>query len=640
MCGIAGFVRRSGGSVASNVAETAGRMANVLCHRGPDDRGVWTDESLGMAFAHTRLSILDVSTSGHQPMLSHNGRYVVVFNGEMYNFRRLRSRLEERGCFFRGDSDTEVLVESFAHDGIGTTLEQAVGMFAIAVWDRDTRELTLARDRLGEKPLYYGWLGSTFVFASELKALREHPDWEGLIDRAALTLYMRHGYVPSPRTIYRGISKLPAASVLRITDFTPGTVGCLKAYWKIGQSRGTVEPIGSDLQAIDRLEALLRDAVQQQMVADVPLGAFLSGGVDSTTVVALMQSISTLPVRTFTIGVEDPRHDEAAAAARIAHHLGTDHSEVYVRSDDALALIPTLSRIYDEPFADSSQIPTILVSKLARKSVTVSLSGDGGDELFGGYATYTRGAYLHGRLKWVPPVFQKYLSRALLSRSERGGYSHPTDIAKAIGDRAVRLGEMLQEASPLAIHRALYSHWLQPAAIVIDGVEPPSIFTSMPYPWSERSFPERMLLVDASTYLPDDLLVKVDRAAMSVSLETRVPMLDHRVVEFAMRLPWSLKVRGGQRKWVLRQVLDRYVPQALMDQPKKGFSVPIAEWLRGPLRDWAAKLLDCDRIRAEGYFRPEPIVDKWQEHLSRKNDWSSALWTVLMFQAWLEAQKS
>jgi asparagine synthase (glutamine-hydrolysing) len=641
MCGITGLLRRGDGHSGPDVEAAARGMAHTLHHRGPDDRGVWADAAHGLALAHTRLSILDVSTCGHQPMASHDGRYVLVFNGEIYNFPVIRSRLEAAGHVFRSHSDTEVLIEAIAEWGVREAVAQIVGMFAFAVWDREAQTLVLARDRLGEKPLYYGWLGSTFVFASELKALRAHPEWRGSVDRAALTLFLRHGYVPGPYTIYAGVSKLQPGSLLRVTRLATDPPPQPERYWSLEDTVDTngVPAIGSDREAVDTLEGLLRDAVRGQMVADVPLGAFLSGGIDSSTVVALMQAESASPIRTFTIGVRDPERDEATAARAIAHHLGTEHTELYVQSDDALGMIPRLSTIYDEPFADSSQIPTLLVSELARRSVTVSLSGDGGDELFGGYATYVRGPYLHRRIRWVPTPLRRQLGRALLSPPVLGGI-RSTGRANAglLADRASRLGEILQQRSELAIHRALYSHWLQPESIVRGGVEPPTMFTSPQLPWPDMSFAERMLLVDASTYLPDDLLVKVDRAAMAVSLETRVPMLDHRVVEFAMRLPWDLKIRDGVHKWILRQVLYRHVPRSLVDSPKRGFSVPIGDWLRGPLKEWASRLLDPDRIVSEGFFRPEPIAVRWAEHQKGTCDWSYSLWTILMFQLWYESQ--
>jgi asparagine synthase (glutamine-hydrolysing) len=639
MCGIVGVVDRLHRSSGDRLAADVRAMAATLRHRGPDDDGVWLDAGYGLALGHTRLSILDLSPDGHQPMVSHDGRHVLAFNGEIYNFRDIRRRLVAAGHPFRSDSDTEVLVEAISAWGLEETLRSAVGMFAFGVWDREAQVLSLGRDRIGEKPLYYGWLGDTFVFASELKALRVHPAFEGMIDRSALTLYLRHSYVPGPRTIYTGIQKLPPGTLLRISGFASGALPDPVAYWSLEPaSRHPDLALASDAAAVDSLESLLRDAIRQQMVADVPVGAFLSGGVDSATIVALMQAESVKPVRTFSIGVHDPRRDEAPAARAIAEHLGTDHTEHYVQPDDALAVIPRLGVIYDEPFADSSQIPTLLVSHLARRSVTVALTGDGGDELFAGYERYVRAPDLVHRLGWIPGPVRRQVGRTLLAPTISSGLnSFRKQDGGRLAERALRLGEILEERSPLAVHRALHSSWPQPATIVVGGVEPMTPLTSPAVAWSRERFGERMLIADARTYLPDDLLVKVDRAAMSVSLETRVPLLDHRVVELAMRLPWRMKVRDGVRKWILREVLYRHVPPSLVDGPKKGFSVPVGDWLRGPLAGWADALLDSERLSAEGIFRPEPIVARWREHRSGRSDWSYHLWTILMFQTWRDS---
>lgn len=640
MCGIAGFIEPHDFASKPSMSELAGEMARRLHHRGPDDRGDWIDADCGIGLAHTRLSILDVSQCGHQPMVSRDGRHVLVFNGEVYNFQDIRKRLVASGSQFVSDSDTEVLVEAIATWGLEKTLPELVGMFAFGVWDREKRTLSLARDRLGEKPLYHGWLGNSFVFASELKALRAHPEWTGTIDREALTLYLRHGYVPGPRSIYAGIAKLPPGCLLRVGRVSSGQAAP-EPYWTLQDAAERAPRFfdGSEVEAIDRLENILRKAIHQQMVADVPLGAFLSGGVDSATVVALMQAESASPVRTFTIGVNDPTYDEAPAARAIAGHLRTQHTELYVNAEDGLELIPRLSEIYDEPFADSSQIPTLLVSQLARRSVTVSLTGDGGDELFGGYERYVRAPALATRLGRIPGPLRRQIGRALLARPALAALDSTVRFdGGRIAERGRRLGEILEHHSPLGIYRALHSSWPQPASVVVSGSEPLTPLTSPRLPWSGKGFAEQMLIADAVSYLPDDLLVKVDRASMAVSLETRVPMLDHRVVEFALKIPWDLKVRGGVRKWILREVLHRHVPRNLVVGPKRGFAIPIGEWLRGPLRSWADRLLDKDRIRAEGFFKPELIHAKWVEHKKGTFDWSSALWTVLMFQAWYESQ--
>ena len=640
MCGIVGLVGRSSVWDARRLEAIAQSMGDTMHHRGPDDQGVWCAAHAGVALAHRRLSILDVSSCGHQPMLSRDERHVVIFNGEIFNFRELRSRLKTLGHLFRSDSDTEVLIESIAEWGVKRALQDVVGMFAFAVWDREKQVLVLARDRMGEKPLYYGWVGSSFVFASELKALRAHPAWKGEIDREALTLYLRHGYVPGPRTIYQGIHKLQPGCLLRMIDSAPGALPSPERYWSLEEAAAhPPQSFRSDDEAVDALERLLGEAVRQQMVADVPLGAFLSGGVDSATVVALMQAVSDRPVRTFTIGVATPERDEAPAARAIAEHLGTDHTEQYVRPEDALALIPSLSMIYDEPFADSSQIPTLLVSQLARQSVTVSLSGDGGDELFAGYGRYVSAPRLVGRLGRIPSSIRRQAGRGLLSGPVLRGLDALAHYDGGLsGERARRLGEILEHHSPLTVHRALHSSWPQPHRVVRGGAEPPTPLTASELPWSSEGFGEHMLVADSLTYLPDDLLVKVDRAAMAVSLETRVPLLDHRVVEFAMQLPWEMKVRGGVHKWILREVLHRHVPQHLVDGPKSGFAIPIGDWLRGPLRAWADQLLDRERIVEQGFFHYEPIALKWREHLRGNYDWSYPLWAILMFQAWYDAQ--
>lgn len=642
MCGIAGFIDHSSVYARSDMSVLATAMAETLLHRGPDDQGVWTDETGGLVLAHTRLSILDVSSSGHQPMISHDGRYVIVYNGEIYNFKELRERLRSEGRPFSTESDTEVILEALGAWGLERTVHELVGMFSFALWDRLERTLALGRDRLGEKPLYYGWLGSTFVFASELKALRVLPAWNGEIDRVALTLYLRNGYVPGPRSIYEGILKLPPGCTLTIHGMNSDQGAEPESYWRLSESiDDALPPATSAGEVVDTLETLVRRSVRQQMVADVPLGAFLSGGVDSSTVVALMQAESASPVRTFSIGVNDPVYDEAPAARAIAAHLGTDHTELYVDAEDSLAMVPRLSEIYDEPFADSSQIPTLLVSKLARRSVTVSLTGDGGDELFGGYERYVRAPELAERLGRIPGFLRRNGGRTLLSRPVLGALDFAARYRGGrVAERTRRLGELLEHHSPLGIHRALHSSWPLPGAVVLGGSEPETPVTAVRHPWSRSGMAEQMLLIDAVTYLPDDLLVKVDRASMAFSLETRVPLLDHRIVEFAFSMPWNMKVRNGTRKWILREVLHRHVPRRLVEGPKKGFAIPIGRWLRGPLLPWAERLLDPERIIEEGFFDHRPIVSKWTEHKKGRFDWSNPLWTILMFQAWYESQQS
>jgi asparagine synthase (glutamine-hydrolysing) len=647
MCGIAGFldpVNRS----SADLAALATRMSDCLSHRGPDDTGVWVDDRFGLALGHRRLSIIDLSSTGHQPMSSHDGRFVITFNGEVYNYQDIRRSLDTStgAPRWRGHSDTEVILEAVARWGVAPTLERMSGMFALALWDRLEGTLHIARDRLGEKPLYYGWLDGIFGFASELKALQQHPRWKGEVDRGAVALFLRYGFVPAPYSIYRGIQKLIPGTLLSVR---PDGSSRTMVYWSAREvaERGTGRPFsGTDVEATDTLERLLRRAVGRQMVADVPLGAFLSGGIDSSTVVALMQAQSERPVKTFTIGFREPGHNEAEHAKAVAHHLGTDHTEVYLTAAEAMEVIPRLPMLYDEPFADPSQIPTFLVARLARQKVTVSLSGDGGDELFGGYNRYFVGRRLWNTIGGVPRPFRRLaasaitaippmywdrvLGRLMPHLPEQVRYGKP-------GERIHKLALVLGAGDPDQLYRGLTSQWESPASVVLDGSEPATL-GSDPTQWATvADFTQRMMFLDLVTYLPDDILVKVDRAAMGVSLETRVPLLDHEVVEFAWQLPLHYKIRQGQGKWLLRQVLYRHVPRELIERPKSGFDVPIGAWLRGPLRDWAESLLSEPRLQQEGYFDPSVIRERWAQHLAGRRDWQQSLWGILMFQAWLES---
>ena len=619
-------------------------MGKAIVHRGPDDSGMWLDEDAGIGLAHRRLSILDLSPAGHQPMVSASGRYVIAFNGEIYNHLDLRKHLGE--CAWRGHSDTETLLAGFEIWGFEKTLQRAVGMFAIALWDRDERSLILARDRLGEKPLYYGWQGGVFLFGSELKALKQHPAFIGEVDRESLALYLRYCYVPAPRSIYRGIHKLASGTLLRVRS-SDWQLPEPTPFWSLKDiaEHGQREPFqGSDAEAVAALEAKLLDAVRLQQVADVPLGAFLSGGVDSSTIVALMQVQSSRPVRTFTIGFQEAGYNEAEHAKAVARHFCTDHTELYVTSAQAQTVIPRLATLYDEPFADSSQIPTYLVSQMAREYVTVSLSGDAGDELFGGYNRYAWAT----KILQCPRPLRKLLAYGLTALSPSAWsllYRAlvpvlPKSMRFALpGDKAHKLASILGVESPEAIYRSLISTWSASADIVL-GAQEPTILPEDPAHWADEvpTFVHRMMYLDAMTYLPDDILVKVDRAAMGVSLETRVPFLDHRVVEFAWQLPLSLKIRRGQGKWILRQVLYKYIPKELIERPKMGFGVPIDAWLRGPLRDWAENLLSEPRLRQEGFFNAALVRQKWVEHLTGTRNWQQQIWCVLMFQAWLDEQ--
>ena len=627
-------------------ADTISRMTDTLVHRGPDDGGVWEDRCAGVALGNRRLAIVDLSPEGHQPMRSADERYVLAFNGEIYNFPALRAELEQRGHRFRGHSDTEVMLAAFTEWGLENALGRFNGMFAFALWDREERVLHLARDRFGEKPLYYGWMGGALLFGSELKAMKTHPRFRGEVSRDALALYMRHNYVPAPYSIYEGVHKLPPGT--RMTVDEAGDASEPIPYWSAREiaERGVAEPFeGSDADAVEALNALLRESVALRMVADVPLGAFLSGGIDSSTIVALMQAQSERPVKTFSIGFHEEDYSEAKHAKEVARHLGTDHTELYLTPEEAMAVIPRLPALYDEPFSDSSQIPTHLVSELARQHVTVSLSGDGGDELFGGYKRYALGRDLWKRIGWAPPAGRHAAGRAIsaipvetlnkrLSRFSRlaGRYGRTGDV----GDKLHKLAGVLSVDRPEEMYHGLVSHWKEPASVVPGANEPPTVLTD-PALWADvGSFTERMMYLDSVSYLPDDILAKVDRASMGVSLEARVPMLDHRLYEFAWGLPLSMKVRGGEGKWVLRRVLDKYVPPELTERPKMGFGVPIGAWLRGPLREWAEDLLSEGRLREEGFFDPLPIREKWSEHLSGQRNWQAHLWDVLMFEAWLE----
>jgi asparagine synthase (glutamine-hydrolysing) len=645
MCAIVGFWDSSRRAESRELARVALDMASVLQHRGPDDQGAWADENVPLALGHRRLAILDLTDEGHQPMRSADGRYVLVFNGEIYNFKSLRDDLEKRGHIFRGHSDTEIMLAAFCEWGLLPALERFAGMFAFALWDRQARKLHLARDRAGEKPLYYGWTDGVFVFGSELKALRAHPRWRGEINRDALALLTRYGYIPSPHCIYENIRKLPPGSVLTLTEShirarqTPEP----SAYWspQLIAEAGAANPFsGSEAEAKEQLRELLSDSVGRQMVADVPLGAFLSGGIDSSLVVALMQAQSPRPIKTFSIGFEQEKFNEAPFAKAVAAHLGTDHTELYVCDRDLQQVIPKLPRIYDEPFADSSQIPTTLLCQLTGASVTVSLSGDGGDELFGGYNHYRIGQRLWKNLALIPKPCRAPLAREL-RRAARAGLSlRVAGRANRLLNRVWNLSDILPATTDLSLYQLLMSPNRVPGAWLKNANEPAAKNGEFST-W--RNLPEllqRMMWLDFVSYLPDDILVKVDRAAMSVSLETRIPLLDHRVIEFAFRLPATFKQRGDSGKWLLRQILYQSVPPALVDRPKKGFSAPIAEWLRGPMRDWAEPLLDESRLQQEDFFNARQVRQNWQEHLLQKRDWSPGLWHVLMFQAWLDEQKT
>jgi asparagine synthase (glutamine-hydrolysing) len=643
MCGIAGIWR--GGDADLDLPVQVGRMCDAIAHRGPDDAGVWVDPTAGVGLGFRRLAIIDLSANGHQPMRSACGRYTLVFNGEAYNYLSLRVRLEGEGAApaWRGSSDTEVVLAAIAAWGIERALLAVSGMFALALWDSRERVLHLARDRFGEKPLYYGWAGQHLVFGSELKALRACPGFDRSVDRQALAAYLRHVYVPAPASIYASARKLPAGHLLSIRAEHRDRLEPAP-YWPVA----SLTLVGTDRAAegelLDRLDATLRVAVRRQMVADVPLGAFLSGGIDSSLVVALMQAQSARPAHTFTIGNQDPRYDEAPIAREVARHLGTHHTELYVSPQDALEVVPLLPTLYDEPFADSSQIPTYLVAKLARQHVTVSLSGDGGDELFGGYNRYFHGRRVAAWISRLPLAARTGVAALLTTISPVGWDALASALAPLLpreladgrsGDKLHKLARLLRVAEADRLHDALLSEWTHPWALIQGEPQPELAAPMIPSHLTDAA--ARMMLHDLIRYLPDDILAKVDRATMGVSLEARAPYLDPEVAALAWSLPLDAKLGGARGKLPLRRLLARYLPLALIERPKQGFGVPVAHWLRDELKPWAEHLLDTQRLAREGYLRPEPIRRAWDEHQAGTHNREHRLWAVLMFQAWLEA---
>lgn len=639
MCGITGYWDTRG----ANTTIVAG-MASLIQHRGPDGEGTWLNQSGNLAMAHQRLSVVDLSTAGHQPMTSSNGRYVLAYNGEVYNFSELREQLIVCGICFRGHSDTEVILAAIEVWGLESAIKKFVGMFAFALWDEREQSLHLVRDRLGIKPLYYGWVNGAFVFGSELNAIKAFPGFNSIIDRNSLALMMRHNNIPAPYSIYEDIYKLKPGHILSLS-LNSFREPKLVSYWSAKNvvEMGSATPFeGSDEEAIDQLDALLRDVIGARMIADVPLGAFLSGGYDSSMVVAQMQAQSNRPVKTFSIGFHEQAYNEAQHAQVIAKHLQTEHTELYVSPEDAMAVIPNLATLFDEPFADSSQIPTYLVSKLARKHVTVSLSGDGGDELFGGYGRYFLTDKIWNKTNSIPSFARSTLEKSIHAISPDRWNTVLDKIGVVLpvryqfqnpGDKLYKLAEMMAFDSREELYKNLTSNWLYPSDLVLNSHEP---LIDSDQQADLSSFTEYMMYSDLIRYMPDDILTKVDRASMGVSLEARVPLVDHRLVEFAWQLPLHMKVRNGEGKWILKQVLDRYIPRELMERPKMGFGIPIDEWLRGPLRDWAEDLLARKRLEAEGFFNVDMVRSKWEEHLYGARRWHSCLWNVLMFQAWLE----
>ena len=642
MCGIVGIWRRRG----ADGAETAHRMASRLVHRGPDDEGIWTDDSVGIALGFRRLSIIDLSPAGHQPMMSASGRYALVFNGEFYNYAAVRDELERAGLApsWRGHSDTEVLLAAIEAWGLDAAVQRVVGMFAFAVWDKRERRLHLVRDRIGVKPLYFTRSNDTLVFSSELKAMTVVDGLSLDVSRDALALYVRYAYVPAPYTIYENVFKVRPGTIVTVDD---GGLSSERSYWSLADvaAHGTANRFsGSEAEAIDELDRLARESVRLRMVADVPLGVFLSGGVDSSLVTALMQAQSAMPVKTFTIGFEEAEYDEARYAAAIARHLGTDHTELYVTPKDAIDVISLLPEMYDEPFADSSQIPTYLVSRLARQSVTVSLSGDGGDEFFAGYHRYFLGRKLWDKVERLPRPARPLVSMLLRALpipawntmlSPARGFAPRALRRERAGERIHKLARAMATHDPESLYFEVVAQWTD----LVPGARDLPIAITNRASWPQLDdHTERTMYLDQASYLPDDILVKVDRASMAVSLEAREPLLDHRLLEFSWRLPLGFKIRNGAGKWILREVLSRYVPPALIERPKMGFGLPIDHWLRGPLRDWAEGLLDEKSLAEDGFFRVEAVREKWVQHLAGRGEWQQYLWTVLMFQAWRKSR--
>jgi len=651
MCGINGFFNTEPvDSYVNNIS----KMNDAIYHRGPDASDSWLDDTLGLALGHQRLAILELSPAGAQPMHSTCDRYVVVFNGEIYNHLKLRKQLSQEGFLieWKGHSDTETMLACFVAWGIEKTLQAMVGMFALALWDKQAKLLTLAKDRMGEKPLYWGWQGDSLFFSSELKALKAHPTFKADIDRDSITLLLRHNCIPAPYSIYQGINKLQPGHWLQLplSELQAAKIAIPKVYWSFNTvvETGLKNPFtGSPEQAVDALEAALLESIGNQMQSDVPLGAFLSGGIDSSTVVALMQAQSDRPIKTFTIGFDNKGYDEAIHAKEVARHIGTEHTELYITPADASKAIPKLSSMYCEPFADSSQIPTFLVSQLASHHVKVALSGDGGDELFGGYNRYLMAQQVWNKNRRFPRPVRRLTSSMLTSLAPDSWDTIFKVFSPIIperlrlnapGDKAHKLASILNIDSEQDFYQSLTSHWQQPEKLVINAKAPNTLISDMSCWPKTDSFQHAMMAMDAQTYMTDDILVKVDRAAMANSLETRVPLLDHRIVELAWKMPLNYKIRNGEGKWLLKQVLFRHVPHKLIERPKMGFRLPLHDWLRNSLRDWAEALLNEKLLLQQGYFRPALIRKIWEEHLSGKYNNQDRLWSILMFQAWLETQ--
>jgi asparagine synthase (glutamine-hydrolysing) len=647
MCGIAGLFDPTAGSGADRLGSLVTSMAVAVAHRGPDDCGTWVDADAGIAFGHRRLAIVGLGDGGAQPMVSSGGRWVITYNGEIYNHREIRARLGGDGSHLRGGSDTEVLLDAIEQWGVDRALDACEGMFSMGLWDRQQRRLHLVRDRFGEKPLYFGWVGGCFAFGSELKALTTLPRFSAQLDRGAVVRYLRHNCIPAPHTIYQGVHKvLPGHVVTVSSGAASGSSTAQRCYWSMADAVDRARArsiVGSEVEMADELESTLSSAVSVRMEADVPVGAFLSGGIDSSTIVALMQQHATTPVNTFTVGFEDPAFDESGDAAAVAAHLGTNHTAVQVGDAEATSVIRRIPDIWDEPFADVSQIPTFLVSEVARSQVSVSLSGDGGDELFAGY---NRHAWLDRvwRQAGVLPPQGRRATGSVISRIPPAAVDRAAYLVSAVSPRLevrnpstkiAKLAKVLMAADPAAAYHGLTTHWDNAQSLVLGGPQVDSGGDRVGAP-ALSGITEQMLWLDLVGYLPNDILAKVDRAAMAVSLETRVPFLDRQILGLAWGLPLDAKLRRGQTKWLLRQVLDRYVPAQLVDRPKMGFGLPIGSWLRGELAPWADHLLSESRLVGQGLLDPEPIRRAWDLHRTGRRDLGYELWDILVLQAWID----
>lgn len=663
MCGISGLLSTS--LSPDELRTCLEKMSAALLHRGPDANGHWYDPGLGLGLGHRRLSIIDLSETGRQPMQSRSGRYVIVFNGEVYNFKELREQLQRRGQNFRGGSDTEVILAAIEEWGLVTALQRFNGMFAFAVWDQESRMLHIARDRIGVKPLYYGWVKAGFAFASELKSFEASSEFSSQVDRDILASYMRYGYVPSPFSIYKDIYKLPAGCYFsfkieelakRRADFSPdksdpATPFKPIQYWSAKEvaTRGQAYQIKDTKQAIEELDRLLQDAIRLRLVSDVPIGAFLSGGIDSSLVVAIMQRLSEKPINTFSIGFREQELNEAHYAAKIAKHCGASHNELTVAAQDALDVVPHLGTIFDEPFADASQIPTYLLSKLTRKHVTVALSGDGGDELFGGYTRYEWARTILMGLRFIPRPIRQIFSALITAFSQSQWEQVLSSISALLpkatrspnaGDKLHKLAQTLLYRASLPLHGQMASHWHYPENLVLGARELNFGSFDSANQIANIALVPSLMYFDLTTYLPDDVMVKVDRASMAASIEAREPLLDYRLVEFAWRLPLNLKINNKASKWILRELLSRYVPRQLFERPKMGFSVPLAAWLRGPLRDWAESLLTHENLEGQAGINAKLVLESWHRHLSGNGCQHYKIWNVLMFLSWLKARQN